>query len=382
MKVRVSWTLPADLTAEASAFAAGDYVLVQKSGAEEVSKIDASFIRTTAHFTTFNPAALGAAEKGTSDLMSRGDHVHPTTGLMTTSHLANSISGWDTVPVALGASASAGNATSISRSNHVHPRPTPADIGAMATTHLANTISGWDTVPVALGASASAGDATSISRSNHVHPTTGLMKSTSDNYYFASDTDTGVAYNSGNVGFIKDGNLIAAVTGLGIGPGADNFKDCGWVDYAWNDVRSYGFVNASDEKLKTDIADSDLGLAFVDNLRPVKYRWKVGRRSYIGKGKDGVEEYTERPGVRFHYGLLGGQVAEALNGTDFAGYLCDAATGEQALRYHEFIAPIVKAMQELHGQIQEERQSRLALEQRLAVLEMALMPIGLKQAKG
>jgi len=170
MKVRVSWTLPADLTAEASAFAAGDYVLVQKSGAEEVSKIDASFIRTTAHFTTFNPAALGAAEKGTSDLMSRGDHVHPTTGLMTTSHLANSISGWDTVPVALGASASAGNATSISRSNHVHPKPSPADIGAMATSHLANSISGWDTVPVALGASAAAGDATSISRSNHVHP--------------------------------------------------------------------------------------------------------------------------------------------------------------------------------------------------------------------
>jgi hypothetical protein len=45
------------------------------------------------------------------------------------------------------------------------------------------------------------------------------------------------------------------------------------------------------------------------------------------------------------------------------------------------IAPLVKAVQELHGQVQEERQARLALEQRLAVLEMALGPSGASRAK-
>jgi hypothetical protein len=67
---------------------------------------------------------------------------------------------------------------------------------------------------------------------------------------------------------------------------------------------------------------------------------------------------------------------------DFGGYVDIDQTGEQlGLRYGQFIAPLVKAVQELHGQVQEERQARLALEQRLAVLEMALGPIGAGKSK-
>ena len=48
---------------------------------------------------------------GTATTVARGDHVHPTTGVMTTDHVANAITGFNAAPVALGDSAAAGNAS-------------------------------------------------------------------------------------------------------------------------------------------------------------------------------------------------------------------------------------------------------------------------------
>ena len=49
---------------------------------------DAGYIRTTEHFTGSNPAALGEADEGTSEFMSRGDHVHPLTAGASTQDFA------------------------------------------------------------------------------------------------------------------------------------------------------------------------------------------------------------------------------------------------------------------------------------------------------
>ena len=98
-------------------------------------------------------------------------------------------------------------------------------------------------------------------------------------------------------------------------------------------------TESSDSRLKRGIADSSLGLDFVNALKPREYR-RVG-------------------GVRMHYGFIDQEVADVLpDASDNAIWVNDqenvAAIGEeenivstQGLRYTHLIAPLVKAVQEL-----------------------------------
>jgi hypothetical protein len=163
----------------------------------------------------------------------------------------------------------------------------------------------------------------------------------------------------------------------------DQTYNLGSAANAWNNIYYQTATDVSDQELKTDIADGDLGLDFIDALHPVKFRWRVGGGVDTGeKDADGRPIMTPRPGVRFHYGLVADEVKAALGNKDFGGYVEDAESGRKGLRYSQIVSVLIRAMQEMHGQVKEERQARLALEQRLAALELSLAPIGLKQAKG
>lgn len=120
---------------------------------------------------------------------------------------------------------------------------------------------------------------------------------------------------------------------------------------------------ASDARLKTDIADTSLGLDFLRLLTPRQYRLK--NEAALGQS-------------RTHHGFLAQEVWQALGQLgkdyqDFAGYR-DACRepGYQAedyedgatlsLAYGEFIAPMVRAVQELAAQLEaaEAENERLA----------------------
>ena len=110
----------------------------------------------------------------------------------------------------------------------------------------------------------------------------------------------------------------------------------------WDDVYATGGVTtSSDSSLKNNIADSTLGLNFIDSLRPVSY--KLNNKS------------------RTHYGLIAQEVKSVLdslsiNTNNFAGYIDPSVNedeGPLALRYSEFIAPIIKAIQELKEEIEK-----------------------------
>jgi hypothetical protein len=117
-----------------------------------------------------------------------------------------------------------------------------------------------------------------------------------------------------------------------INSGPDN------VTRAWKNI----YLNTaatviSDERTKENIAPSDLGLSFINNLSPVKYN-KIG-------------------GDRTHYGLIAQQVKSVLdeaNIADFGGWVIsdvNDSEGQQALRYEEFISPLIKAVQELTARV-------------------------------
>jgi len=161
------------------------------------------------------------------------------------------------------------------------------------------------------------------------------------------------------------------------GSGVDNTGDLGSSSHRFKVVYAgTGSINTSDKRHKNNIADTDLGLDFVNKLKPKKYKLNDGQSN------------------RTHYGLIS-QDVETLLGeiskstTDFAGFIktdisedntkdianidfiLDGNTDEEltaekitelnaaktkvqnknndiyALRYEEFISPIIKAIQEL-----------------------------------
>jgi hypothetical protein len=131
-------------------------------------------------------------------------------------------------------------------------------------------------------------------------------------------------------------------------PTTDNTTTCGGVAARWSVVyAATGTINTSDEREKT-ILGSSLGLSFINALEPVSYKWKIG----------GVDaEGNPRPGVRTFHGLKAQQVKAALDSLgvdDFAGWVLndkDDAQSTQGLRYTEFIAPLIKAVQELSQKV-------------------------------
>ena len=117
-----------------------------------------------------------------------------------------------------------------------------------------------------------------------------------------------------------------------INSGPDN------VTRAWKNI----YLNTaatviSDERTKENVAASDLGLSFINNLSPVKY--------------------NKIDGDRTHYGLIAQQVKSVLdeaNIADFGGWVISDVNdpeGQQALRYEEFISPLIKAVQELTARV-------------------------------
>jgi hypothetical protein len=93
----------------------------------------------------------------------------------------------------------------------------------------------------------------------------------------------------------------------------------------------------SDARTKENIITSDLGLDFINNLHPVKYNKIEGNRT--------------------HYGLIAQEVKSVLDAAgvaDFGGWVISDVSdpeGQQALRYEEFISPLIKAVQELAARV-------------------------------
>lgn len=119
-------------------------------------------------------------------------------------------------------------------------------------------------------------------------------------------------------------------------PGVDGTQTLGSSSKKWMDV--YGVnsaINTSDARHKTQVQSSVLGLEFIKELNPVSYVWT-------------------QEGKRPHYGFIAQEIEQLLvqKQLDFAGFIYDNATDTYGLRYDEFIAPIVKAIQELNNEIQ------------------------------
>jgi hypothetical protein len=118
-----------------------------------------------------------------------------------------------------------------------------------------------------------------------------------------------------------------------------NSTDGGSAKYWKGAYLNSSTVVTSDRRLKENIESTDLGLSFIEDLNPVKYQI-VGNES-----------------GRWHYGLIAQDVKSSIDKAsviDFGGWVLDDIKNpdsSQALRYEEFIAPLIKAVQELSARV-------------------------------
>ena len=180
-------------------------------------------------------------------------------------------------------------------------------------------------------------------------------------FYFSTDGDTGISRTSDNVlNLVAGGSTIAQAVSADnslathhVRPTVTNTYDLGNASFVYTGVWATDTsINTSDARRKADITDCDLGLDFIAALRPVSYRWqeKVVRIDRDPETLDDVP--VMGPGVRPHYGLVAQEVAAVLGERDFAGYIHDVDADLYALRYSEFIAPLIKAVQELTARVE------------------------------
>lgn len=147
-----------------------------------------------------------------------------------------------------------------------------------------------------------------------------------------------------------------------IQPDKDNSRNLGKSGYRMREIwAANGTIQTSDRDLKTEISEIEKGVDFILGLKPVQYK------------------FIDNTSGRIHTGFIAQDVKAKMDelGIDFGGYIDptlgsngvvepDANAGisyqKKALRYDEFIAPIVKTIQYQQQRIND-------LEQRIMILE-------------
>lgn len=143
-------------------------------------------------------------------------------------------------------------------------------------------------------------------------------------------------------------------------PGADNAQTLGAPSRRFSTIyAATGVINASDERLKIDVAPCPLGLDFIKALRPCAYRWREGGRAAPAPEREAPEPpaQTSKTGRRLHLGLIAQEVRAALEaaGEDCALWVSDDPddpTALQSLRYDQLIAPLIRAVQDLSNRLE------------------------------
>jgi len=120
--------------------------------------------------------------------------------------------------------------------------------------------------------------------------------------------------------------------------------------------------STSDLRDKTDVIDTQLGLNFINKLRPVDYKWDIrsdyneivmdgSSNTIIKHDKDGSKKR-----FRYHHGLIAQEVKSVMDelNIDFGGYQDHSVKGGEdqlTLGYSELFGPLIKAVQELSSRL-------------------------------
>ena len=150
--------------------------------------------------------------------------------------------------------------------------------------------------------------------------------------------------------------LTSGNNNIGIGKGVElpdgtlsNQIRIGNTDITYAGVQ-VAWTITSDRRWKSDIKDSDLGLDFIKQLRPVSYARKNDKSK------------------KLEYGFIAQELEQALDkfGATHTGIISKANDGMISVRYNDLLAPMVKAIQEQQVFIEKEH---VIIEKQQAIIE-------------
>jgi hypothetical protein len=164
-----------------------------------------------------------------------------------------------------------------------------------------------------------------------------ILVSTTNKVYLDGGSDTYIQEGATDTLYLVAGGSALEWDASDLRPPNDSAQSLGAISKRWSAVyAANGTIQTSDADLKRDIAPTELGLNFIKELQPKRYRWKR----------------TDEP---YRHGLMAQDVVATIDklGAEFAGVCRPTGKGDGGLNYAEFIAPLIKAVQELSAQVEE-----------------------------
>lgn len=135
--------------------------------------------------------------------------------------------------------------------------------------------------------------------------------------------------------------------------------------------------NFSDRRLKTNIQENIVGLEFIKKLRPVSYNYDMDAIARFENTPDSlrIREAEHLKAQEIQTGFIAQEVEQAAQevGFDFHGIVKPYdENGTYALRYAEFVVPLVKAMQEQQDIIEAQEKELKALRSEVEAIKALL----------
>ncbi len=169
------------------------------------------------------------------------------------------------------------------------------------------------------------------------------------------------AFSNHDFGITRNGVKQYSINVNSFEPQIHNTNDLGASGRCWDDVyATNGVIQTSDREQKESIAECSLGMDFIAALNPVGFQWKDQEvpAGVAVNTREVVEPAYTKTHQRTHHGLIAQDVEDVLESmgmdtNDFAGFIHDEKSGRRGLRYQEFLAPLIKAVQELSARVAE-----------------------------
>ena len=176
----------------------------------------------------------------------------------------------------------------------------------------------------------------------------------------SGSANTAIGYNA-----LSSNSSYVNSTGVGANAAVTGSNEVQLGDSA---TRAYAYgsvLDRSDIRDKADVKDTNLGLEFIKELRPVDFKWDMRedyKPSFDGDADPEIYKLANithdgsKKRNRYHHGLIAQEVKEVLdrNGIDFGGYQDHKINGGDdvlSIGYTELIAPMIKAIQQLSAKV-------------------------------
>ena len=172
------------------------------------------------------------------------------------------------------------------------------------------------------------------------------------------DLNTAIGYNLAPSGVGVDSEIVIGSSITGAGTNTVRIGTGGGTATLGLDGSDTSWAAASDLRLKKDVADSTVGLSFVNDLRPVTFKWQ--HKNEVAEDLPQYDADSSAPIFgegKSHHGFIAQEVKAVI---DNHSDVCDGNNiwhedpdGTQQMSQGNLVPMLVKAVQELSAKIEE-----------------------------